>query len=73
MDAMAGLKREAAAAADVLQRFNSMVDQYLELTGRSQTEFGEAAVGSADFVRHVRGGRDFRLSTVLRCLDHMRS
>jgi len=68
---LAAVKRQCGEAAAVLERFPALVDRMLALTAASQTGFGEKAVGSADFVRHVRGGRDFRLSTVLRALQHM--
>jgi hypothetical protein len=70
-DELAALRWQATVCAAALFQFPKLVDRYLELTGCAQTKFGENAVGSADFVRHVRGGRDFRLSTALNALRHI--
>jgi hypothetical protein len=70
-DEIKALRRYAAVGAAAIEQIPQLINRYLELTGQSQTKFGENAVGSADFVRHVRGGRDFRLSTALNALRHI--
>lgn len=71
-DDLLELKVAAAAGAAALSEFVQIVERYMAVSGRQQSEFGEQAAGSRDFVRHMREGRDFRLSTVLRVLSHVR-
>lgn len=65
------LRRRAEAAIAALEEFPSLVDRHLDLTGQTAAMFGRK-VQTADFVRLLRSGRDFGLSTVLRALQQIR-
>lgn len=62
---------DAAAALALLDKFPAAVESFIKATGMSQTNFGCDATGSVDFVRLMRAGRDFRISTVRRALQFM--
>ena len=54
-----------------LDSFEKDVLTYVEATGLSQTAFGYEAADQIDFIRLLRNGRDFRMSTVRKVLRFM--
>lgn len=62
---------DAHRASQSLAGFRDIVEAYLRASGQRQTEFGELAAGSRNFVRHMRAGRGFHVSTLRRVLDYI--
>jgi len=65
------LARDAAAALAALARFDSIVNEHVRLHQPFETKFGRECGAGVDFMRHMRAGRDFRKSTLLRVLNHI--
>ena len=63
------LREDCAYMVEGLELLRSTVEDFLKSTGMSQTVFGYEAAGQVDFVRLLRKGRDFRLSTVSKVLN----
>jgi hypothetical protein len=61
----------AANLSRDLRDFRAIVESHLAATGVRQTTFGKEAAGFTDFVRRLRAGDDFRVSTIARVLDHI--
>ena len=68
---LSALQEDALYTVEGLEDLRSMVEDFLVSTGLSQTVFGYEAAGQVDFVRLLRKGRDFRLSTVGKVLRWM--
>ena len=47
------------------------VNSFLNRVGMAPTQFGKDAIGDPNLVRHLRAGRDPRLSTAQRVRDFM--
>ena len=69
--ALGELRVRAAELAADLEEFPSLVEDFLRFTGKTQTSFGAHAAHSADFVRLLRSGRDFRMSSVRKVLGYI--
>jgi hypothetical protein len=63
------LKAEATDLVVLLDRFPAFIEKFLKITGRRETAFGKESTYGVDFVRLVRGGRDFRVSTIRKVAD----
>lgn len=68
---LSAVTAEAAATLQAFERFPSVVEDYLTLSGTQQTAFGKATGGGIDCVRHIRSKRDIRSSTVKRVLSYI--
>lgn len=63
------LQEDARYTVEGIEMLRETVEDFLKATKMSQTVFGYEAAGQVDFVRLMRKGRDFRLSTVARVLN----
>lgn len=71
--ALSNIADEAAKVLASIEKFKPLVENYLIASEKAPTALGIEALGSGhgNFVTHMRGGRDFRLSTVEKVLSHI--
>lgn len=74
MAPLRNLKDIAADARHIvaeIDRFEPLVEEYLQVSGMSQTRFGALSSYGIDFIRLMRRKRGFSVATVRKVLSFM--